>query len=98
MKKKMIADSSAGIEEIPMLPAVFVLRSMSSGKFHLGTEIKKPLCGGKLTLAELSETKIKYDDGDLKEGWFDVLDKSVCWVKVFEFHYCKKCLSVLNGR
>ncbi len=90
--------TSAGIAQNPLLPAVFVVRSMSKGKHHLGSEIKKPLCGGKLSLVELTDTEIKFEDGQLKERWFDALSSEGVWIKVFEFHYCKKCLSVLNGR
>lgn len=84
-----------------VLPAVFRVNSFwGNGKLsHLGTHEKLPLCGSKLQSAELSETEVKFENGDLLEFWNQAQEvQEPKWVRVMEYEYCKRCLSVLNGR
>ena len=80
-----------------VLPAVFTVNSLSGNLTHLATEDKMPLCGVKLFQPKRTETEIKKVDGELKEHWKSELQGDN-WVIVSEYNYCKRCLSVLNGR
>lgn len=85
-----------------VLPAVFTVNTYwGSGKLtHLGTNDKMPLCGSKLQGAELSDTKIKVNEwGEIFEYWHQSSNvQKPKWVNVASHNYCKRCLSVLNGR
>lgn len=85
-----------------LLPAVFSVNTYwGSGKLtHLGTNDKTPLCGSKLQGAELSDTNIKVNEwGEVFEYWHQASNvQEPKWVKVASHNYCKRCLSVLNGR
>ena len=80
-----------------LLPAVFTVNSLSGKLIHLGNYSSLPLCGTKLFQPKLTEIEIKYMDKELKEYWKSEIQGSK-WVIVSEYNYCKRCLSVLNGR
>lgn len=83
-----------------LLPAVFSVNTYwGSGKLtHLGTNEKIPLCGSKLQGADLTDTEVKIEkNGEVWEFWQSEVQGSK-WVKVANYNYCKRCLSVLNGR
>lgn len=85
-----------------LLPAVFTINTYyGSGKLtHLGDKDKFPFCGCKLQGAELSDTNVKVNKwGEVFEYWNQASSvQEPKWVKVASYNFCKKCLSVLNGR
>ena len=91
-KQQKLSDNTDSV-----LPAVFTISSLSGNVTHLGTNKKMPLCGTKLFQPKKTETEIKKINGELKELWKSELQGDK-WVIVLEDNYCKRCLSVLNGR
>jgi len=93
---------AAPMEYDTLLSAVFTVNSYyGSGKLtHLGDKDKFPFCGCKLQGAELSDTNVKVNEwGEVFEYWNQASSvQEPKWVKVSSYNFCKKCLSVLNGR
>ena len=96
-QQKISGSTDTAIAYEPLLPAVFTVTSLSANVTHLATEDKMPLCGTKLFHPKKTETEIKKVDGELKEHWKSEMQGDK-WVIVREYNYCKRCLSVLNGR
>jgi hypothetical protein len=97
-KQQKNTDTQMGYDTV--LPAVFSVNTYwGSGKLtHLGTTEKIPLCGSKLQGADLTDTEVKIEkNGEVWEFWQSEVQCSK-WVKVKKYNYCKRCLSVLNGR
>lgn len=79
-----------------MAHTVFVVNSMSRGLIHIGSGDRVPLCGSRLYSPELTDTAVRFKDGDLEEHWVSEVQGNK-WVRVAEYDYCKRCISKIKN-